>query len=96
MTPEQFDALLSTVAGVPVLRGARCRGRHRLFDPPEEREPADSVAARHRQAVALCEQCPALTPCREWLDGLPLRRRPFGVVAARVRTPRTQDERMAG
>lgn len=88
MTPEQFDALISTLAGVPVLSGARCRGRHALFDPQGGQEADDVAAARHAQALALCRQCPALDACHDWLHSLPPRRRPLGVVAGTLRTVR--------
>ncbi|MDQ1245787.1 MAG: WhiB family transcriptional regulator, redox-sensing transcriptional regulator [Actinomycetota bacterium] len=75
---------LFAVLGVPVLPGARCRGRSHLFDEATQGEPATTVAARHRQAVGLCEHCPALAPCSEWYGSLTPSKRPAGVVAGRI------------
>jgi hypothetical protein len=33
----------------------------------------------------LCQRCPSLDRCAEWLDSLPPRQRPPGVTAGRVR-----------
>jgi hypothetical protein len=95
MTP--LDTLLLSLAGAPSLVGARCQGKGHLFDVAGKGETSEVVAARHGQAVGLCEHCPALERCRTWVDGLPRHRRPEGVVAARMpghrsRTCRTVDE----
>ncbi|MBU3749819.1 MAG: hypothetical protein FGM52_05110 [Mycobacterium sp.] len=87
---NNFESLLSALAGVPVLRGARCRGRHALFDPQRPEEPADVAAARHRQALALCDACPALPGCRTWAAALPIRKRPYGVIAGQLRPEPTR------
>lgn len=77
-----FDAL----GGAPSLPGAKCRGRHRLFDPKAEfdPEPPEHTEQRHRQALALCAECPALARCADWVDSLPRSKRPSGVVGGRV------------
>lgn len=81
-----WDTLLAELA-TPVLPGARCRGRHELFDaaigdsprgPQDERDYAREAAAR------ICRQCPALASCREWFESLPHEQRPLGVTAAVV------------
>ncbi|SHQ69014.1 Uncharacterised protein [Mycobacteroides abscessus subsp. abscessus] len=80
-----WDTLLAELA-TPVLPGARCRGRHELFDAAigdgrgalDERDYARQAAAR------ICRQCPALASCREWFDSLPHEQRPLGVTAAVV------------
>jgi hypothetical protein len=77
--------LLSSLAGTPTFPGARCRGRHALFDPAARGEDPDNVAARHAQAQALCEHCPALARCESWFYALPRQQRPGGVVAGKVR-----------
>lgn len=84
-----FQSLVSSLAGVPVLRGARCRGRHDLFDPQLAGEIADVAEARHVQAQSICGRCPALAACGSWLDSLPKSRRPAGVVAGRIIPLRT-------
>jgi len=83
-----FEELLSTMAKVPVLRGARCRGRHELFDPPGCDEPAAVAQARTEQALRICQSCPALQSCSQWFDSLPPKDRPHGVVAARICNPK--------
>lgn len=80
--------LMRALAGTPALPGARCRGRHHLFDPAETGEPADTAAARHQQAIRLCQGCTALASCAEWVDALPPSKRPAGVTAGRIRHPR--------
>lgn len=79
-----FADLLTALAGAPSLPGARCRGRHHLFDPAHADEVPATTDARHAQAVGLCRRCPALTRCAAWLDSLPDRDRPPGVVAAQL------------
>jgi hypothetical protein len=82
-----LDDLLLSLAGAPSLPGARCRGRHHLFDPPTRNEDAPVVEARHAQALSLCGRCPALALCRAWVAELPARQRPPGVVAGEIRQP---------
>ena len=76
--------LFAALIGAPALPGARCRGRHHLFDEPSADEPADVAAQRHKQALGLCRDCPALASCEQWFDGLTPSKRPPGVVAGRV------------
>jgi len=76
--------LLLSLAGSPALPGARCRGRHTLFDERGPDEPDEVAAQRHSQALGLCERCPALDRCRDWLEELPPRQRPPGVVAGQL------------
>ena len=84
---EMFDGLLASLAGIPALPGARCRGRPHLFDAKRAGEDADVASARHAQALALCAGCPALTRCEEWIDSLPPSRQPAGIVAGRLCRP---------
>jgi hypothetical protein len=81
---SQLDELLSALVGAPAFSGARCRGRHQLFDEAERYEPSEIVAARHAQALSLCHGCSALPRCGEWFNGLPPRNRPTGVVAGQL------------
>lgn len=85
-----FEDLIATLAGVPSLPGARCRGRHHLFDPAAFGENPDTVEQRHTQALGLCSHCPALNSCSDWLDSLPPRQRPHGVIAGQRRTPKPE------
>jgi WhiB family transcriptional regulator, redox-sensing transcriptional regulator len=76
--------------GTPALRGALCAGFPEQFDAPGD-EDAEDRRARLAVAVSCCRCCPALQECRAWVDGLPRRRRPVGIVAGQVR--RTYDRR---
>ena len=80
-----LDHLIATFAGAPALPGARCRGRHHLFDPAATGEDPDAVEQRHTKALGLCEHCPSLRPCRDWLQSLPRQKKPDGVIAGQIR-----------
>ncbi|MDQ1305871.1 MAG: WhiB family transcriptional regulator, redox-sensing transcriptional regulator [Actinomycetota bacterium] len=80
---------LLTAIGSPGLPGARCRGRGYLFDEAEPGEPEALVAQRHAQAVQLCRGCKSLPACAAWVDSLKPSQRPRGVVAGRIRLPRS-------
>ena len=80
MTADLFGAL----GVIPALPGARCRGRHHLFDEPRPGEDEHAAQERHAQALGLCARCPAAERCREWFESLPPRNRPRGVVAGTV------------
>ncbi|MCB1290352.1 hypothetical protein [Mycolicibacterium sp.] len=80
-----LDQLLDALAAAtPKLDGARCRNLWAAFDPPESGEDPEDVRYRHRAALALCESCPALTPCGAWIASLEPRQRPLGVIAGQV------------
>lgn len=81
----QLDAILEAVGAAPCLPGARCRGKHHLFDVAALHEPPKAVEARHRPALGLCSRCPALARCQDWFNSLPPRQRPEGVVAGKLR-----------
>ncbi len=68
---SQLDALLDAIGAAPVLPGARCRGRHHLFDEAGRGEDSDTVEQRHTQALGLCHHCPARDRCETWFDSLP-------------------------
>lgn len=81
-----WDTLLAELA-TPVLPGARCRGRHELFDAAIGDGPRGAQDERdyaREAATQICHHCPALQPCRDWLDSLPDEQRPLGVTAAVV------------
>ena len=85
------DGTLWTVLDAPV-DGAACVGARALFDRtrmPSKPSLQDRIATEsaRAQAVALCESCPALTPCRQWYDSLAKSERPSGVMAGRLKTP---------
>jgi hypothetical protein len=68
------------VSDIPKLHGAACLGRSNEFDAQPPKTPDRDLA--HLRAKRIClRQCPALDACRAWLDSLPPRRRPEGVVA---------------
>jgi len=79
-----MSGLLAALAGAPSLPGARCRGRHVLFDEAAPGESVTTTDARQRQAVAMCQRCPSLARCSTWLASLPPPNRPPGVVAGRI------------
>ncbi len=78
--------LLEALAAAPSLPGARCRGRHHLFDEAAPNEAPEVVEQRHAQVLGLCSRCPAADRCRAWFNALPARHRPHGVVAGQLRT----------
>lgn len=84
------EFLTSLAAACPPLPGARCRDQTELFDRTvgERGRQKDAREAR-ATAVAICRGCPALRPCRGWLDSLPPGERPIGVIAGLVATAST-------
>lgn len=91
--PRAVDALLEMLGASipqPAMPDAACRGHADLFDPRRtgessaEHEPEHAVAARHLQAQRLCAGCLELTRCRDWVQQLPAKERPTGVVAGRI------------
>lgn len=85
-----FDSLLGAMVGAPALPGAKCRGKSYTFDEAHPGEHPDTVAARHAQALNLCLRCPSLAPCQAWFASLTPARRPRGVIAGRIYTPKTR------
>ena len=79
--PADLLALVEALARrVPSWPDAACRGRSNLFDATTTRDQAE--------ALQLCSTCPVLRDCRRYVAGLPLARRPIGVVAGRIQRPR--------
>lgn len=79
-----WEEIAGALATAPALPGARCRGRHHLFDEAHPDEPEEVTQARHAQALGLCSRCPSLEPCRAYFDRLKPRQRPGGVIAGQV------------
>lgn len=77
-----WEDLAGALAGVPLLEGARCKGRPERFDLDvrSDREAID-------WATFTCRACPELRKCRRWVDSLPPRQWPSGVVAERLMDP---------
>lgn len=88
MSADQLTTLLAAVGAAPALPGARCRGKHHLFDEQGKHEAPETAAERHAQALGLCTHCTALASCQTWFNTLKPSRRPQGVVAGRLNTPR--------
>lgn len=88
MSADQLTNLLASIGVAPALPGARCRGKHHLFDQAGEREDHEVAAERHQQALGLCRLCPSLAGCTTWFTSLPASRRPKGVVAGQLNTPK--------
>jgi WhiB family transcriptional regulator, redox-sensing transcriptional regulator len=63
--------------GTVRLEGAACRGQWRLFDGVDE--------ASRRAAAELCDECPALSECRQWVRSLSAPQKPPGVTAGQYR-----------
>jgi hypothetical protein len=81
LDPGGAVALLSRVlADMPRLDGAACAGHFGLFDSDD----CDDLA----YALTICQECPALDACAQWLVSLPKSCRPEGVVAGIVNRPR--------
>ncbi len=72
MTATVHD-LLAKLSPVTDFADAACIGRWRWFDPPNDHEPAASVASRHEAAVHVCGTCPLPTfaHCAATARGLP-------------------------
>ena len=96
-----WDTMRALLESIPALDGARCKRRADLF----ERTSGENRAAgrttteldnARREALWLCETCPALHPCREYLQGLPAAQRPRGVVAGQVVTSSGQPKTRPG
>lgn len=88
MSSDQLTALLAAVGAAPALPGARCRGKHHLFDEQGKHEELGTAAERHAQALGLCTHCTALASCQTWFETLKPSRRPQGVVAGRLNAPK--------
>jgi WhiB family redox-sensing transcriptional regulator len=78
------DNLFAALRSIPALPGAKCVGRHELFESPD---PGDIA-----NAVELCSHCPARLPCAQWVESLPPTQRPAGVVGGRVYVTVTPDQ----
>jgi WhiB family redox-sensing transcriptional regulator len=76
--------LFAELATAPRLPGALCAGHADLFDPTGPEDDDTDTAERLSFAIRACWCCPALTACRSWVDSLPPKERPSGVVAGRV------------
>jgi hypothetical protein len=72
-----LEELLSALAGIPAMPDALCRGQWALFD--ESNDPGAIGAA-----IEICNLCPEMSRCGEWLNSLRPKDRPLGVVAGRV------------
>jgi hypothetical protein len=71
------ELLVKVLAGVPRLPGrAACRDHFELFDAA-----ADGDRQAAEQAVTVCEACPVLAACGEWIATA--RRPPPGVTAGK-------------
>ena len=76
---NDVESLFGALASVPRLEGARCVGLWELFDSLEDHDV--------REAVTICEHCPALKPCRTWANSMS--QYTFqGVVAGKPHRPR--------
>lgn len=84
---NDWNEFIAQFGAVPNLAGAQCRGRTELFDATIEtsrERTLEEVEYARAAAKRLCGTCPALNPCRQWLDSLPRTKKPPGVVAGRL------------
>lgn len=77
-------SLFDAIGLAPSLPGAKCRGRHHLFDPPEADTNAEDAEYAEKAALKICSWCPALARCADWVESLPKSKRPPGVIAGTV------------
>jgi hypothetical protein len=87
VNPEVVSALFGMISRAPNLAGAACAdpATRELFD-----EAAGVCSTEVVQEAAwACGRCPALATCRLWVEGLPPRQRPRGVVGGLVIASRT-------
>ncbi|BBX69735.1 hypothetical protein [Mycolicibacterium psychrotolerans] len=85
-----WNTMRALLESIPDLDGARCKhksdlfertiGEHRMTGQITTTELDDARSAALRQ----CAACPALDPCRAWLDALPAAQRPRGVIAGQI------------
>lgn len=75
--------LAESLAGTPLLPGARCTNQAPLFDLDIDGETPEQQHTRHTYAINECHACPALDACRAWA---PTEHQLFGVVAGEVHT----------
>lgn len=73
--PDICTLLGLILTGLPRIPEAACKDLPHLFDAST---PADTQAA-----ITICNACPELQPCRQWLDTQPKAHRPLGVTAGR-------------
>ena len=59
------------------LDAARCVGRHDLFDPLDDLDPADRTYCIGR-AIAICSRCPVIAECEAHWHNLPTQLKEFG------------------
>lgn len=71
-------AVAAILRGTPSLPRALCRGDARFTSDDE---------ADQAEAIEICQLCPELARCRQWVERLPPSRRPAGVIAGRINQP---------
>jgi WhiB family redox-sensing transcriptional regulator len=83
--------LIAILSDTPRLPGAACRDHPDLFDATHATGQGAmtlQLAQTRDAAIRICRTCPALDPCRAWLDNVIPPYRPGGVVAGRIVTTR--------
>lgn len=78
------EELLRALTAGPNLPGAACKDHLDVFDATSERGAHRAYTA----AIQICAGCPVLQRCGTHWDSLPPRKRPFGVMAGRIRQAR--------
>ena len=99
---SDWQSVRALLGGIPALPGARCAGRWDLYERTvreyrvDGRLTTEELESARTAALRLCETCPALRPCREYLQGLPIAQRPPGVIAGQVITTSGRTLKAAG
>ena len=88
MNNDMIGGLFAALDGIPDLPGAVCRGHDELFDDYDDPDATE-------YCVSMYKRCPALASCAHWFDSLPAPQGPFGVVAGKVRRPRSKKKYQA-
>lgn len=88
---NDWDSMVDQLGPIPDLPGAMCVGSSQLYDStivgaPGSKDDENLEYAR-TAALRLCNRCPALQACAGWLDTIPARHQPAGVIAGRINTP---------
>lgn len=87
-----WHTMTAYLLGIPDLPGARCKGEADLYERTvgvrtvAGQPTSDELVAARAAALRLCAECPALDPCRAWLEAQRPSRRPLGVVAGQLVT----------
>ena len=75
-----INGVLDAIAAAPDLRRGRCVGQWEVWDSWDD-------VGLVEYAIAGCQSCAELQKCRDYVESLPARHRPHGVIAGVCRRP---------